>query len=265
MSLSSIEQQRVTRRDALRCILAGAAFSLGCRSDSTEASGSGAARIRSRPKVPELSINAGTWALGLGTDRDGFLFVPQSYNPERPIALVLALHGAGGSGLEALQFLAPYAEASEFLVLAPDSRLATWDVMYGEFGDDVRFIDHALEHCYARCVIDPTRIFVEGFSDGASYALGIGLANGDLFRRIVAFSAGYIPALPSPPRGKPLIYETHGKTDRILRIDAASRVIVPELRALGYCVSYVEFDGGHGVPADIAATAIDWMMHPAGC
>ena len=241
-------------------------MSLGCRAESTDAAGSAAARILSRPKSPELAISAGTWPLGLGTDRDGVLLVPSSYNPQRALPLVLALHGAGGTGLEAARFLQPYAEASEFLVVAPDSRLPTWDAMYGAYDADVRFIDRALAHCYARCAVDPARIYIEGFSDGASYALGLGMANGDLFRRIVAFSAGFIPPLPSAPRGKPAIYETHGKTDRTLRIDATSRIIVPYLRTLGYCVSYVEFDGGHTVPPDVAAAAIAWMLGPAdGC
>jgi phospholipase/carboxylesterase len=254
--------ERCTRRDAVRWIVAGTALSLGCRSDVADPE-SGDARLLSRPVSPVLTTRAGAWKLGLGTDRDGYLLVPQSYNPDRPLPLVLGLHGAGRNGLEAMQLLEPYAESAGFLVLAVDSRRATWDAMYGAYGPDVEFIDHALEHCYVRCAVDPARIFVQGFSDGASYALGLGLANGDLFPKIIAFSAGFIPEASSPRRGKPLIYESHGKTDRTLRIDTTSRVIVPHLRDLGYCVSYVEFDGGHTVPAEIATAAIDWMMGPA--
>ena len=68
-------------------------------------------------------------------------------------------------------------------VLAPDSRGTTWDAIREGFGDDVTFIDRALEHVFARVSIDPARVTVGGFSDGASYALSLGLANGDVFPR----------------------------------------------------------------------------------
>lgn len=38
--------------------------------------------------------------------------------------------------------------------------------------------------------VDTTRLGVGGFSDGASYALSLGLTNGDLFTHVIAFSPG---------------------------------------------------------------------------
>ncbi|MGZ4788523.1 MAG: hypothetical protein ACXVZX_08375 [Terriglobales bacterium] len=40
--------------------------------------------------------------------------------------------------------------------------------------------------------MDPARIAIGGFSDGASYALTIGITNGRLFTHIVAFSPGFM-------------------------------------------------------------------------
>jgi poly(3-hydroxybutyrate) depolymerase len=48
-------------------------------------------------------------------------------------------------------------------------------------------ITHTLQ-----CTVDPQRICVSGFSDGASYALSLGLANGDLFTHVAAFSPGFM-------------------------------------------------------------------------
>ena len=39
-------------------------------------------------------------------------------------------------------------------------------------------------------LIDPSRIAMAGFSDGASYSLSVGLANGDLFSAVFGFSPG---------------------------------------------------------------------------
>ncbi len=55
-----------------------------------------------------------------------------------------------------------------------------------------------------------------GFSDGASYALGLGLANGGLLPRIVALLAGFLP--PGPRHGKPPVFVSHGVADDVLPI-----------------------------------------------
>ena len=40
--------------------------------------------------------------------------------------------------------------------------------------------------------VDRQRVCASGFSDGASYALSLGAANGDLFTHIAAFSPGFM-------------------------------------------------------------------------
>ena len=97
-----------------------------------------------------------------------------------------------------------------------------------------------------------------GFSDGASYTLSLGLANGDLFTHLVAFSPGFI-ARPAPAAGRPLIFMSHGTQDSVLGIDQTSRRLVPQLRNAGYEVTYREFDGPHTTPAPIARDALEWL------
>lgn len=60
------------------------------------------------------------------------------------------------------------------------------------FGPDVDYINKSLEYVFSRYLIDPRRLGLAGFSDGASYALSLGLPNGDLFSHIVAFSPGFM-------------------------------------------------------------------------
>ena len=80
------------------------------------------------------------------------------------------------------------------VLLVPDSRGPTWDAITGVYGGDVSFINEALSLVFGRFTVDPARVVVAGFSDGASYALAIGRINGDLFTRVVAFSPGFLPA-----------------------------------------------------------------------
>src|SRR3954454_16550818 len=123
----------------------------------------------------------GPQRLGIGGTRDAVLYIPRRYDPGVPAPLLILLHGAGG---EAHQMLGPLTEAAEargILLLAPDSRGRSWDVIVGSYGPDVAFLDQALAHVFERYQVDAERIGIGGFSDGASYALSIGLINGALF------------------------------------------------------------------------------------
>lgn len=217
-------------------------------------------RLSARPHPPSVEKPArGLLPLGLGGRRDGLLYVPRGYRVERPAPLVVMLHGAGGNARNALSPWQKLADEAGVLLLAPDSRGPTWDIIVeDEYGPDVAFIDRALAYVFEHYAVDPGRIAVEGFSDGASYALSLGLTNGDLFTHVLAFSPGFMA--PAARRGEPKLFISHGVKDEVLRIDPCSRRIVPRVERAGYAVRYREFDGPHTVPADIAREALDWFL-----
>jgi phospholipase/carboxylesterase len=196
--------------------------------------------------------------LGLGGTRDGLLYVPEGYSPETAAPLFIALHGAGGSASNWGSYY-QRAEDRGVIFLATDSRASTWDVVFGGFGPDVAFMDQALEHTFERCRIDPARIAMGGFSDGASYALSLGVSNGDLLSHLVGYSPGFHS--PSDPIvGTPRVYISHGELDSILPVSISRDIIVPSLRNAGYDVTYEEFAGGHEVPGAISESALDWFL-----
>jgi len=196
---------------------------------------------------------AGVRPLGAGGDRDGLLRIPRVIAADRPVPLLVMLHGARGSAASAMSIVADAAEAHGVVVLAPDSRGGTWDVIREDYGEDVAFLDRALGEVFRTCRIDPARIAIAGFSDGASYALSLGLINGALFRDIIAFSPGF--ALPAQTEAAPSVYISHGREDPVLPIERCGRRIAVRLRSLGYAVDYREFSGGHVVPADMVEAA----------
>jgi phospholipase/carboxylesterase len=189
------------------------------------------------------------------------IYLPSGTCAARQAALLLVLHGATGSGRHAIHRLERLAQERGVILLAPDSRAYTWDIVAGGFGPDVEFVDRALARAFTLRPVDPTRVAIGGFSDGASYALSLGLANGDLFSRVVAFSPGFVAEVE--PRGSPRLFVSHGTRDEILPIETCGRRIVNDARRMGYDVRFVEFDGGHEVPAEVAETAMDWLRMPA--
>jgi predicted esterase len=224
----------------------------------------GEGRLRARPGhfTGAEPGPAGLHPLGLATGRDGLVYVPADLPPGRPAPLAVMLHGAGGNAQHGMALLRAVADAAGLILLAPDSRAGTWDVIRGGFGPDVDFLDRALVQVFGQYSIDPARVAVGGFSDGASYALSLGLANGDLFTRILAFSPGFMA--PPDQRGEPRIYVSHGTGDDVLPIDRCSRRLVPQLRQAGYEVLYEEFDGPHIVPPRYAREATDWFLGTEG-
>ena len=217
-------------------------------------------RLRARPEVgPTGSAPVGLRLLELGAACDGYLYVPATYRAGRPAPLVLLLHGAGEDARDALALLREQADGAGLILLAPDSRGPTWDVIVGRgrYGPDVVAIDRALEQTFSRYAVDPARIAVGGYSDGASYALSLGIMNGDLFTHVLAFSPGFMA--PAGQTGSPRIFVSHGTRDEWLPIDRCGRRIVRQLERDGYDVRYREFEGGHVVPPEIGHEAADWF------
>jgi predicted esterase len=243
-----------------RCFAAAASGLLtGCAfTQSDRVSAASAARLLARPGNEVSGSEPGLHPLGLRPKRDALLYVPESANPAEPAPLLVYLHGATGSEQQGIRRYSSLADEFGFLLLSPASQEGTWDAMEGGYGPDVRIIDQALTRAFAARQVDARRIALSGFSDGASYALGLGLANGDLFGSVLAFSPGFIP--PGGKRaGKPRIFVSHGRNDSVLPIASCSRRLVPELRQAGYAVTYREFDGPHTVPLEIAQEALRWF------
>jgi phospholipase/carboxylesterase len=183
------------------------------------------------------------------------MFVPDRL-PAGPVPLVVLLHGATSNPADVLPIMEEQAQRRGFLVLAPKSIDYTWDVIVGgQFGPDVAALDSALSEVFSEFDVDPERVAVAGISDGASYALSLGLANGDLFKHVLAFSPGYFA--PGHREGHPRIFISHGREDVVLPIEKTSWRVVSLLKRTGYQVDFREFTGGHEAPAEMVDAAMD--------
>jgi phospholipase/carboxylesterase len=198
--------------------------------------------------------------LGLAVGRDGVLYVPETAGPSAP--LLVFLHGATGTGRAHLRAVLAAVDRYGVILVAPDSRGPTWDlIVERRFGPDVAFLDRVLDAVVDRVDADTGRLAIGGVSDGASYALSIGLINGDVLGTVLAFSPGFLVA-PNPT-GEPRIFVSHGRSDPVLPIDACSRSFVPSMREAGYDVNFREFEGGHTVPPPISDAAVRWWLDGA--
>jgi predicted esterase len=247
-----------TRRDF--CAIAGSTVaSLALTSACSRIGGSEIAsdgRLTARPHAGVKPSATGQIMLGLDRERDAILQLPKA-GSQSPLPLFVMLHGATQTAEDMFWYLGSAHEEAGVAVLAPNSRDTTWDAIGGSFGPDVEFLNKALERVFDTTAIDPARMAVGGFSDGASYGLSLGMINGDLFNRVVAFSPGFL--IEGYPRGMPRIFISHGTRDHILPIDSCGRRIAVRLTARGFDVTFREFDGDHEIPPDIAREGLRWV------
>ncbi|MEA3052190.1 MAG: phospholipase/carboxylesterase [Sphingomonadales bacterium] len=233
---------------AASLLLVTASAEAGVEKAANASAGELSARVPASPAAPAGGAEPGLRTLRL---QDALLYVPSGYRPDQAAPLLVMLHGAGGSADRSIALVRDHGERLGFLVLAPNSRAASWDaISSGRFGPDVSALDSALAEVFAAWNVDSRRVAIGEFSDGASYALSLGLINGGLFSDIFAFSPGFV--VPGRERGRPRIFISHGLADRVLPIDGASRRIVPQLKQAGYEVTYEEFAGRHEMPDRIA-------------
>lgn len=247
----------ISRRDFCRATggsIISLALGSACRRIDTALLADG--RFTARPHSPGKTTTTGQISLNLSQSRTAILQIPKRA-AESALPLLLMLHGATQSAEDMFWYLGNTPEEAGVVVLAPKSRDTTWDAIGGSFGEDIDYLNSALERVFETVAIDPARIAIGGFSDGASYGLSLGLINGDLFNRVIAFSPGFL--IEATPHGKPHIFISHGSHDHILPIDRCGRRLASGLTANGYDVTFREFDGDHEIPEPVAREAMQWM------
>lgn len=205
-------------------------------------------------------IPIGKSRLGIADgERDGTVYVPASYTAGVPMPLLVMLHGFRSTA-EAVRYTFPLAEEFGVIVLAPESRDITWGQEIAGFDTDSRYIGMAVRWVADVLTIDRSRMVMGGVSDGANYALNMGLAYGDTFNHMMIFSAGTLA--PYRRQGKPHIFLAHGTNDQQMPIDRTGRKFAAQLKDEQYDVYYREYEGGHGAPLPVVREAFEWLMRP---
>ena len=145
-----------------------------------------------------------------------WVVTPPAIEPGRAYPLVVVLHGAGRQDEMIVKGL--QAERTEAIFVVPRSLGMTWDLIEGTDAPDLRFLDGVLHSLYRRYRIDPAKRALAGYSDGASYALAIGLSNPRTFAAVMAWAAGFLaidtPNL-KPDDPKPRVFLEYGTHDQL--------------------------------------------------
>ena len=112
-----------------------------------------------------------------GTARSSILHVPANYNQNTAYPLILVLHAMNmtAAQMESLTGFDALADSNNFFVAYPDSVGSQW-VVTGTT-NDVQFSVALLQKIEASYHIDPTRVYVAGYSQGAGLGQEIAFCN----------------------------------------------------------------------------------------
>jgi len=169
-----------------------------------------------------------TVSLAVGdSGRSTLLHLPNGFSRARPAALVILLHGSGGTGAQMLAAsnLADAADAHGFIVAAPDAGIPAqkgfvWNIpgvpsVTGNIpgpgdADDVAFLIGMIDWLAKNRCVDPARVYATGLSGGGRMTSWLGCVAADRLAAIapvVGLRAGNPlagnPRLPDPATCQP--------------------------------------------------------------
>lgn len=119
------------------------------------------------------------------------LYVPKQFQPNRPIPLVIALHGAGGN--EHLFF-----EGYGLGIVLQEAEKRGWAVIAPRAEMGLAHIGGALEAAQQLLPIDPTRIYLMGHSMGGAHSFAAIAQFPDRFRAVAIFAGAGQPTQVPP-------------------------------------------------------------------
>jgi polyhydroxybutyrate depolymerase len=195
-----------------------------------------------------------------GRERTYVLRIPPSYTGQKPLPLVLLLHGRGSRGeqVERYSAMGDKADAEGFILACPDALgdPSTWNAglsggMLGR-ADDVGFLRDLIDDLSKKLSVDPERIYVAGHSSGAmmSYRLASELSERIAAIGVVAGSVGVrgprggVRTIPEPEHPVSVI-AFHGTADRLVPYDggASSELGVSFLSVAESMAFWAKHDG----------------------
>lgn len=196
---------------------------------------------------------------------DYTLYIPENYSRDhspdhskdhaknKPLPLIVALHGGYGQGLEYVWTWLRPARSLGYAILAPKSLGDTWDMSLPS--PDTRSVLQMLTEVTNEYSIDSSRIFLTGLSDGGIFTYILGLEQSHLFRGLAPIAGALHPVVDPmlrQGRGKDTaIFVVHGVHDFIFPV-AFTRQTCDLLKSIGYNLTYEELpEWGHAFPYSI--------------
>lgn len=201
------------------------------------------------------------------------LLTPDEIDPDRRYPMFTILHGAGRQDEALAKGYKNEPDERQAFFLIPRSVEPTWDLIASDGRPDLDFLEYAYDLIYRRFPIDPLQQVLVGYSDGASYAMSVGLSNSTMFSALIGWAAGFIVLDPPTaeqfqvaiPEPRPRIYLEYGTHDELFDYHSVAIPTRDRLQQAGFDVTFSTDEGGRHWPSGTFHTeALDWYFEGAG-
>ena len=192
------------------------------------------------------------------------VYVPSVKDQHPP--LLLALHGTGMRGDDMIAPLRAACERLGMVLVAPDALRPSGSGFAWTYRDESEWmVEHMIQWAQEHHDIDPERVYLLGFSQGANIAITLAQTHPDLFAGIVPICGHYEPNLTEADDDAtlPPIALISGSRDPWSRTYALAK---RELTERGASVSFANIQGmGHEIPQggsrdEILYHALKWCI-----
>jgi phospholipase/carboxylesterase len=204
------------------------------------------------------------------------VLVPKSFEIGKAYPLLVALHGAGGSAAGFAPFGQAFA-ARGFLVCLVEGQYPVRDGLNPSGAihflskpgggrnpeeDTLRLAEEyvlaAIETVRKQYLVNPKRIFLTGFSQGAMLTYSLGLRHGNRFRGLIPIGGTVIGELPAKATTESSWLVCHSPTDAAIT-DAEHKKAMDVLGSYGIKAEVQRYEGGHVLPDAVLLQIGTWM------
>jgi polyhydroxybutyrate depolymerase len=251
---------------AMRITIIAPFLLLACSTAPTTGEGEGEQSSEGEGEGSGFEDLDGTFALE-GGGRAEEVVLPDSYDGQTALPLVLLLHGIGVTGpqMEAYTSFRAFANSNDLLYIAPTGTLLQgspyWNAFSAGAPDDSTYLAGLVAEAKLGLNVDATQVFVVGHSNGSFMAHQLACEHGDVFSGIVAVAGPVQPnrCVPTEPVA---VLHVHGTADATVAYQGGNISGIPYIGAEATTTFWADANDCGAEPA--AAEAHDYIGATAG-
>ncbi len=216
----------------------------------------------SSPAAPAPAAPAGD-PTQVGGDRKVTVYVPASYDGQKPFPLVILLHGYSVSGLlqEIYMQFKPVAESRGFLYANPDGTLDMsgkrfWNPSPSGMPDDDGYLMGLVHEIEKNFRVDPKRVYFVGHSNGGFMAFYLACKHPDEIAAIATLAGAMWESAKGCTTTPVSLLDLHGTGDTTVSYDGGELFGMKFAGAKTSALDWVAIDGCDPT-ADESAAPID--------
>ena len=123
--------------------------------------------------------------------QEPYIFYPNGYDSSSPWPLIIAMHGGNANFENFAEYWRPMASVLKAVIVVPPGEVRESEIT-NSWGADMRYIEQPIlriaHDMISKRLVDPTQVYLSGFSQGAQASIELTIMHPELFRGAIAMS-----------------------------------------------------------------------------